>query len=84
MLISVISDSKESVKKFVGNQILSLEGIRKTSISQVIKSKRLTSKETWQEHVERHLYKGLKMEDFDKDYDWEDYAALSGAFVKEF
>ena len=65
-----------------------MQGVKSYKMSNQLRTKRLTSVETWNKHQERFLsdYDDKHKDDFES-YDWADdfntYAAMTGAFTHE-
>jgi len=89
VLLSVLTDNRESVQKFAHNTFDKMDGILSYDISNQLKTRRLTSQTRWKQHQNKFLssYDKEYKKDYD-DYDWTndfyEYAALTGAFVHEF
>jgi hypothetical protein len=90
ILLSILAESSESARDFVENAFDKMDGVVKYTISNQLKTKRLVSKDAWRRHRSKFLssFDKAHEQDYDDDYDWtddfEEYAALTGAFVHEF
>ena len=90
ILISVLADSRNSVQELVKNLFEKMDGVESYEISNQLKTKRLTSLQTWKEHQDKFLSSHDKefKKDLDDSYDWTndfyEHAAITGAFVREF
>ena len=88
--ISVLAESEKAAQDFAQNAFDPMDGAINYQISTQLKTKRLASKEVWRRHHKKYISSFDKQheEDFDDEYDWtddfEEYAALTGAFVHEF
>jgi len=90
ILMSVLSDSRDAVQALVKNLFGEMDGVESYDISNQLKTKRLTSLETWKKHQNKFLSSHDKefKKDLDDSYDWTndfyEHAAITGAFVREF
>lgn len=89
VLLSVLTDSSETVQAFAKDTFDRMDGILSYDISNQLKTRRLTSKARWTQHQNKFLssYDKEYKKDYD-DYDWTndfyEHAAMTGAFVHEF
>ncbi len=89
VLLSVLTDSSETVQAFTKDTFDQMDGILSYEISNQLKTRRLTSKARWTQHQNKFLSSHDKeyKKDYD-DYDWTndfyEHAAMTGAFVHEF
>jgi hypothetical protein len=89
-LLSVLGENDQAVQDFAQNAFDPMDGVINYQISSQLKTKRLASKDVWRRHHKKYLSSFDKQheEDFDDDFDWtddfEEYAAMTGAFVHEF
>jgi hypothetical protein len=70
--ISAIVKDWESIRKFVRDNISSLEGVKSASIDMICRSKRLTTSERWREHQRKYSVgrlTGAPVKD-GYEYDW--------------
>jgi len=91
IIMSVGSDHKETVNRFVREHIRSLDGVDQCSFYPVFKAKRFAPLEKLIDEQKKHLDSKAwkrKKEDFDLDFDWvenfEEYAKLTGAFPGDY
>jgi hypothetical protein len=90
VLLSVLAEDDKAVQEFTQNAFDPMDGVINYNISTQLQTKRLASKEVWRRHRNKFLSRFDKEhgEDFDDEFDWTDdfdeYAALTGAFVHEF
>ena len=88
--ITPLEKTPKAVQDFAQNAFDPMDGVINYQISTQLKTKRLASKEVWRRHHKKYVSSFDKQheEDFDDDFDWtddfEEYAALTGAFVHEF
>jgi len=87
IVMSVASDSLQTVNRFVKDNIRSLEGADSVLFYPVVKAKRFAPLEKLIEEQKKHLSakaKKIPESEIDKDFDWvenfEEYAMLTGAF----
>ncbi|KYK30233.1 MAG: hypothetical protein AYK23_01345 [Candidatus Proteinoplasmatales archaeon SG8-5] len=89
-LLSILAEDAKAVQAFAQNAFDPMDGVINYQISTQLKTKRLAPKEVWRRHHKKYVSSFDKQheEDFDDDFDWtddfEEYAALTGAFVHEF
>ncbi|UCD92030.1 MAG: hypothetical protein JSV43_07315 [Methanobacteriota archaeon] len=70
--ISAIVKDWETIRRFVRENITSLEGVKSESIDMICRSKRLTTRERWQEHQRKYSVgrlTGAPVKD-GYEYDW--------------
>lgn len=90
ILLSVLTESRESAQDFVKDAFDKMVGVTSYDLSNQLKTKRLASQTRWKQHQNKFLssYDKEHREEFDGKYDWtEDFyehAAMTGAFVHEF
>jgi len=91
IIMSVGSDSEITVKKFLKENIRTLEGVNQSMFYPVYKAKRFAPLakmiEQQKRHTDKKAWKKSK-DDVDLDYDWvenfEEYAKLTGAFPGDY
>ncbi len=90
ILLSILTESHKSVQELTKSIFGNMDGVQSYEISNQLKTKRLTSKTNWRRHQRKFLSSFDKeyTKEYDLDYDWTDdfqeYAAMTGAFVHEF
>jgi hypothetical protein len=88
ILLSILAESHDSAHNFVKNTFGTMEGVNYYSISNQLKTMRLTSVMKWKRHQHKFLsgYDKRHKKEY-ADYDWtndfSEYAAMTGAFVHE-
>jgi DNA-binding Lrp family transcriptional regulator len=89
IIMSLAADSKESVKKFLREQIRTLDGVDQSNYYPVFRAKRFASLKKLIKEQEKLLAKGIKkpIDGVDFEFDWvedfEKYAMLTGAFSRD-
>ena len=89
IIMNLAADSKETVKKFLREQIRTLDGVDQSNYYQVFRAKRFTPLKKLINEQEKLLLKGDKksIEDADLEFDWvedfEKYAMITGAFSRD-
>jgi len=89
MLLSVLTDSRRTVRKFSQEVFDKMDGIVSYDVSNQLRTKRLTTKERWKKHQNKFMstHDKLYRKEFDGRYDWTDdfktFAAMTGAFLDE-
>ena len=87
LLLSILTDSQDSARAFAKKAFDQMEGVRSYSISNQLKTRRLTSKSRWKQHQGKFLssYDKQHRKDYDNRYDWTDdsYLTMSGAFSRD-
>jgi len=91
IIMSVAADHKETINRFLRENIRTLEGVDQASFYPVFKAKRFASLEKLIDEQKKHLDTKAwkrKKEDFELDFDWvenfEEYAKLTGAFPGDY
>jgi hypothetical protein len=90
VLLSILAENRKSAQAFAQNAFDTMDGVINYQISNQLRTKRLASKEVWRRHQSKYLSSFNKEheQDYDDDFDWtddfEEYAAMMGAFVHEF
>ncbi|MGQ9581909.1 MAG: hypothetical protein ACUVV6_00145 [Thermoplasmatota archaeon] len=86
ILLSILTDCYDRVEEVTKKMFTQIEGVKSYDVSSQVKTKRLTSKRRWEEHLGHFLssYDKIHEKQLDRGYEWpEDFyerAALSGAF----
>jgi DNA-binding Lrp family transcriptional regulator len=86
IILSIAADSNETVKKFLREQIRTLDGVEQSTFYPVFRAKRFAPLKKLIEEQEKHLIKDKKDESdlgFDWVEDFEKYAMLTGAFSRD-
>lgn len=91
IIMNVAADSKETVNRFVKENIRTLDGIDQSSFYPVFRAKRFAPLEKLIEEQKKHLAKTAKRipeTETDTQFDWienfEEYAKLTGAFPGDY
>ena len=86
IIMSIAADSKETVKKFLREQVRSIEGVEQSKYYPVFRAKRFATIEKLIEEQDKRLAERDKTtpdDEIDKEFDWvedlEHYARLTGA-----
>ncbi|MEM2870189.1 MAG: Lrp/AsnC ligand binding domain-containing protein [Thermoplasmata archaeon] len=86
ILLSILTDRYETAEELTKKVAVQIEGIKSYDLSSQVKTKRLTSRRRWEEHLSLFLssYDKIHQRELDRNYQWpEDFyehAALTGAF----
>ena len=87
--MSLAADSKETVKKFLREQIRTLDGVDQSNYYPVFRAKRFAPLKKLVDEQEKLLAKGTakSKDEADLEFDWveefEKYAMLTGAFSRD-
>ncbi len=86
--VSAIVKDWETIRRFVRENITSMEGVKSASIDMICRSKRLTTREKWQEHQRKYSvgrFTGTAIKD-GYEYDWTfiEECEVHGALPDEF
>jgi len=90
IIMNVAADSKETVNRFVKENIRTLDGVDQSSFYPVFRAKRFAPLEKLIEEQKKHLAKTAKIPETETDehFDWienfEEYAKLTGAFPGDY
>ena len=89
IIMSLAADSKETVKKFLREQIRTLDGVDQSNYYPVFRAKRFAPLKKIIDEQEKLLDKETKksLDEVDLEFDWvedfENYAMLTGAFSRD-
>ena len=86
IILNIAADSNETVKKFLREQVRTLDGVEQSTFYPVYKAKRFAPLKKLIKEQEKHLIKGQKDESdlgFDWVEDFKKYAMLTGAFSRD-
>ena len=89
IIMSLAADSKETVKKFLREQIRTLDGVDQSNYYPVFRAKRFAPLKKLVDEQEKLLAKGTakSKDEADLEFDWveefEKYAMLTGAFSRD-
>jgi hypothetical protein len=87
IIVNLGADSRETVNKFVKENLRQLDGLDSVRVFPVLKAKRFASLEELLEKQREHLYDKAKDIEQDESFDWvedfEQYALITGAFPKD-
>jgi hypothetical protein len=81
ILTSMLSTSRETIKKFVWEKLEHEEGVVSVHVGRINMSKRVAPIEMWKKYREsRYVFKPTEEHE---EYDFIEHGALTGAFVRE-
>ncbi len=86
ILLSILTDCYERIEEVTKKAFTLIDGVKSYDVSSQVRTKRLTSKRRWEEHLSHFLssYDRMHEREFDRSFEWpEDFyerAALTGAF----
>lgn len=81
ILLSMLSVSRERIRKFVRESIESQKGVLGVDVARINMSKRVAPTEMWKKYRESKYF--FKPSDGYEEYDFTELALLTGAFAKE-
>jgi len=81
ILTSMLSTSRDTIKKFVRENLELQKGVARVEVARINMSKRVAPTEMWKKYREsKYVFKPAAEHE---EYDFLEHAALSGAFVQE-
>jgi len=81
ILTSMLSTSRDSIKKFVRENLEPQKGVVSVEVARINMSKRVAPTEMWKKYREsKYIFKPTAEHE---EYDFLEHAALTGAFVRE-